>query len=269
MKACQLPLHSHDDFFLVSYPLSRLNNLNKRSMAATHYKVWSVGNPVGVGATASRFMGVASIAKCDLPGQPYIVANEFIVASLARAIRLPIPPSSLVTHESKSWHVSQNFNLAGENLPPANPNAIVTAFPKISWGIVLFDAWVANPDRHQSNLAFDQAGNTLQIFDHSHALFAQTGRAALETQSDKLGIGGHCLAPHLTSLNGMQEWADRIGAIPEFYIKETLADATELNIPQDVADWTVSYLLDRRGKLMDLVKAHKTVFCADVQALIA
>lgn len=214
-------------------------------------------------------MGVASIAKCDLPAQPYIVANEFIVASLARAIRLPIPPSSLVSHEGKSWHVSQNFNLSGENLPPANPAAIVTAFPEVSWGIVLFDAWVINPDRHTKNLAFDQLKNTLQIFDHSHALFAQTGKPALQNQSDMLGIGSHCLVSNLVSIDGMQEWADRINAIPEFYIRETLSDMTILNVDQSLADWTTAYLLERRGRLIDLVKANKAIFRAEVQALLA
>jgi hypothetical protein len=238
-------------------------------MPATHYKIWAVGNPVGEGATGSMYMGVASVAKCDLDSQPYIVANEYIVASLARAIRLPIPPSSLVSHDGKSWHVSQNFNLSGENLPPANPSAIVAAHPRLSWGIVLFDAWVVNTDRHNKNLSFDQTKDLLQIFDHSHALFAQTGRTVLENNLEKLGIGGHCLAPQLSDLDGMQEWADRIAAVPDYYIKETVADVIGINVPKELADWTADYLLNRRNRLVDLVKANITVFNAGVQALLA
>ncbi|MCB9654160.1 MAG: hypothetical protein H6729_08540 [Deltaproteobacteria bacterium] len=53
----------------------------------------------------------------------YVVANELIAEHLARALLLPIPPGFIIEHKGKPHYVSLNFNLSGEDLPPANPQA--------------------------------------------------------------------------------------------------------------------------------------------------
>jgi hypothetical protein len=89
-------------------------------MPATRYKIWSIGSPVGEGAMQSMHVGVAGLAKCALPAQPYAVVNELICGHLAHALLLPIPPGFIIEHEDKPYHVSLNFNLAGEDLPPVD-----------------------------------------------------------------------------------------------------------------------------------------------------
>jgi hypothetical protein len=47
---------------------------------------------------------------------------------------LPIPPSFLIEKEGKPHHVSLNFNLAGQSLPPVDAAAMVSAHPKLAVG---------------------------------------------------------------------------------------------------------------------------------------
>src|SRR5438128_655766 len=139
-------------------------------MPATSYKIWAMGAAVGQGAMASLHVGVAGVAKAANAGEPYAVASELICGYLARAVLLPIPPGFIIENAGVKHHVSLNFNLAGQALPPANAAAIVANHPSLAWGIVLFDVWVLNGDRHNGNIAYDQPSNRVQIFDHSHAL---------------------------------------------------------------------------------------------------
>src|SRR5260221_9910986 len=161
-------------------------------MSLTKYKIWSVGALVGNTATAPIHVGVSGIAKTSLPGLPHVVINEFIANQLAKAILLKTPDGFIIDKDSKPHYVSMNFNLAGHDLPPADPFAIVTAKPELSLGIVLFDAWILNNDRHPSNIAFDTSTNVVQIFDHSHSLFGSGDiKAHLEAQKDNPYLGGH------------------------------------------------------------------------------
>lgn len=230
-------------------------------MPATRYKIWQVGNPVGRGVTGSFHVGVAGIAKTAKDGPPPIVANELICSHLARAILLPIPPGFLIENEGTTCYVSLNFNLAGEDLPPADPAAIVAQHPRLACGIVLFDIWLLNGDRHRKNLAHDQATGRVQVFDHSHAFFIGTdGKAHLDKHRDHLGIRKHCLAGELRSFDGMREWSERIESIPEFYIRDVLAAAVEVGLPKTDKEYCTDYLLRRRDRLLKLVRDNRDCF---------
>jgi hypothetical protein len=39
------------------------------------------------------------------------------------------------------------FRAAGQALPPINPGVVASAFPDLSWGILLFDVLVMNHDK--------------------------------------------------------------------------------------------------------------------------
>lgn len=138
-------------------------------MTVAQYKIWARGVPVGQGATQSVHVGVAAIAKRNLSHQPYIVPNELICAQLAAACRLPVPPGFIVQHEGESAFVSMNLNLAGENLPPANVSAFVTAQPWLAWGIVLLALFAVAVD-------FDTATPSTREDKHArHGLPAASG----------------------------------------------------------------------------------------------
>jgi hypothetical protein len=157
-------------------------------MPATSYKVWAWGPPVGIGATGACYVGVAGVANKATAAEPFIVANEIFCNSIL------------------------DFNLAGQALPPVTASTIVAAFPRLSWGIILFDMLVMNGDRHGQNIAHDTATQKVQIFDHSHAFLRPQGdiAATLAANDGNLGFGGHCLAQEIDTFDGFDIWNERI-----------------------------------------------------------
>jgi uncharacterized tellurite resistance protein B-like protein len=232
-------------------------------MPATSYKVFQWGNRVGAGAMASVNVAVSGVAKTSTPELPLAVVNELICADLARAVRLPIPPSFLVhDKDAKPYHVSLNFHLSGEDLPPADAAAIATDFPELACGVILFDMWVCNSDRHASNIAYDKAMKQVTLFDHSHAfLHGQQGKTFLENLRSQPAIGGHCLASQIMKVDGFKTWQDRISAVPEFYIREAVQQTVGIGtMTADLAIFATDYLLDRRKRLPELIQAHRALF---------
>lgn len=226
-------------------------------MPVSRYKIKTWGDPVGRSALAPRHVFPAAIAKAASDANPYAVGNELLCNKLAQALGLPVPPGFISEEEDDLYFVALNFLLAGEDLPPANAPALVAAQPELTWGIILFDAWVVNGDRHNQNLAYDEDRGRVMIFDHSHAFFEGTrGRAGLEEAAVGLGIRNHCLAQEVTTVAGFDEWVERIGQLPEFLIEGAVRDAVECGLPQDDEEWCTEFLLDRRSRLRDLVMGH-------------
>lgn len=233
-------------------------------MLATRFKVWGWGGAVGQGAMASVRVGVAGVAKKANAGLPYVVASELLCANLARHILLPVPPSFVIQNDDGiPYHVSLNFALAGENLPPADAPAIAAALPSLAWGTVIFDIWVGNSDRHNGNLAFDSAKSALMLFDHSHAFIGGANvNAWLVGNAGQLGIGGHCLAPLVSDVQLISSWIERINAIPEFYIRGLLEECVTVGLPDAEVNGCLQHLLTRRQHLLALIKAHPANFPA-------
>lgn len=231
------------------------------TVAVSAYKIWAVGPKVGNSATAPIHVGVAGIAKSNAVGPPTTVSNELVCSRLASALLLPTPPGFLIQHNGSPHFVSLNFNLAGHTLPPANGASVVAAHAELSWGIVLFDMWILNGDRHSQNVAHDSTTNAVQIFDHSHALFAR-GRQQMIDNAALPGIGGHCIAPHLSSLFGLDGWYARINALPDFFVRTCVHDVADphFGVTKDEATYCVDWLLERRKKLKDIVFSNRNVF---------
>lgn len=234
---------------------------NGDAVAVSAYKIWAVGPRVGNSATNPLHVGVAGIAKSNVPGPPTTVANELVCSRLASVLLLPTPPGFLIDHNGSPHFVSLNFNLAGHSLPPVNGAEMVAAHPELSWGIVLFDMWILNSDRHSQNVAYDKSTNAVQIFDHSHALFAR-GRQQMTLNSALPGIGGHCIAQHLTSLAGLDVWCARIASLPDFFVRTSVKDVADpqFGVTPDDATFCADWLLDRRGKLKSIVLANQAAF---------
>ncbi len=231
-------------------------------MPLTNYKVWAVGNPVGIGVTQSINIGLAAIAKKATSTDPYIVSNETICNQIAQILLLPCPPGSLLIHENEQYFASLNFNIGGLTLPPADPSLIVDQHVNLSWGIILFDVLCMNADRHTGNISHDQSTNDLQIFDHSHAFVGSHGNVSdtLLARVDHLSIGGHCLAREISRVDGFDMWCDRIKAIPDFFIKGVVGNACGLGIPTSSVDECANALIQRRDQIEALVKNNLNSF---------
>lgn len=229
-------------------------------MPTTRYKVWAVGPPVGDGVTDSFYVQVQGIAKADLPGLPHVVANELICARLAAVLLLPVPSGFIIDHDGRAHYVSLNFNLSGHDLPPANTAALMAAAPRVGAGIIAFDAWIVNPDRHRWNIAFDTSTHGVQIFDHSHAFYSDAG-ANLSDHEDDLGFErSHCLANDLTSFDDLAWWCELIRIIPRHYIQAVINEAVDVGLPAGRVDYCVDFLVRRRDKLLDLFRRDRALF---------
>lgn len=231
-------------------------------MPPIFYKVHSTLSRVGDGATRPNYIAVVGVAKGASAGSPYVVANEIVCGALGRGLGLPIPPGFLVKENGEAYHVSLNFNLTADSLPPADPAALVAALPELAAGIVLFDAWVLNDDRHNKNLAFDTSTTQAVLFDHSHAFLGSgnNGRARLASLVGQPSLGGHCLKQHLTSAAAFPWWQARIMAIPEFWIRMAVEEASHVGLQREDVEYCVNYLLERRGRLIGLLRGNRALF---------
>ncbi|MBL7955408.1 MAG: hypothetical protein JNJ91_10240 [Flavobacteriales bacterium] len=231
-------------------------------MAATHYKIANWGDPVGEGVSDSQYINVTGIAKTNSPAEPNIVANEYICARLAAAVGLPVPPGFLVKKDDEPWFVSMDFNLAGDVLPPIIPQILLARKPELCAGIVLFDAWILNPDRHARNLAHDTTTDAVIIFDHSRALMPTDlpQRQYAEAMVDKPAIGAHCLGTILKDASTFKYWHQRILAVAEHQITDALNDAAEVGLEPGNVHFFRQYLLDRRQRLPKIVANNPGAF---------
>lgn len=230
-------------------------------MPATKYRIWQWGGPVKRGALGSYYVATAGVAKKATDDHPHAVSNELICGALARMLLLPVPPGFIVERDGTPYHVSLDFNLTGHALPPANPRRLVTEHPGLACGILLFDSWILNHDRHDENVAYDSGTKRVQLFDHSHALLpGRFNRDWLEYNEELLGIGDHCLKGEVVSLDGMQEWHDRIMAVPEYYIEAIVDSAVDVGLPRNEAESCKEFLFLRRERLLDLVSDHLQEF---------
>ena len=239
-------------------------------MPATQYKIWQMGNSVGSGATGAVHVGIHGIAKTNNGGIKNVVSNEFIRHALASIILLPIPVGFLMQDSGTTYYVSGNFQLSGEGLPPADSVAITSEQPSLSNGIILFDTWIMNGDRHTQNIAYDTTTKKIQIFDHSHALLGTQDNILNNWEQKKASpcLGGHCLSSLISNLDGMIEWYDRIINIPEYYIREVFKDGLSVEGNENISDDCSNFMLERRNNLLKILKQNaQSVFPQVPEAL--
>ena len=231
-------------------------------MPVTNYKVWGWGKPLGIGVTGASEVGIAGVAKKGTLTEPHIVANEVVCNALAHSLLLPCPPGATLDKAGETWFFSLDFNVAGHSLPPIIAGDIVADFPRLSWGIILFDSLVLNHDRHDRNISHDTSTNVVQIFDHSHAFIRTTGdvSATLAYSADKLCIGAHCLATEICDTDGMDNWLDRISQIPDYFIEGIVDQAAFVGLPPDKSDECKRFLKHRRSNLRTIVQANMASF---------
>jgi hypothetical protein len=121
------------------------------------YRIESLGEKLGASVSGTRHVYLRAVAKQNNPnGSAYCIPNELICGEIGRFIGLPIPPVAIVSlPDGKPYVASLDFNLTGHEPPPVDVDACVRLLPSLSTGLLLFDIWVANPDRHNGNFAVD------------------------------------------------------------------------------------------------------------------
>ena len=242
------------------------------------YRVVSLGRQVGIGIAGSQFVTLQAVAKVNGPNAHYCIPNELICGVIGRFLGLPVPPSAVIEAPGAPTPLlfaSLDFNLTGNALPPVDTADCFARLPDLSTGLLLFDALVANCDRHRANFAVDQLATParMNVFDHSHALFgyaAGQGRSRLAELRDRLGMSGgtrtggnrHCLIEVVSTDAHFGKWLDRISALPDFFIEETCKEPVGQGIAEEEANAAIEFLRYRRDHLRDIIDGGRHEFTA-------
>jgi hypothetical protein len=175
---------------------------------------------------------------------------------------LPCPPGALMQKDVDTYFFSLDFNIAGETLPPASASALVAKNPRLAWGIIVFDAFVTNGDRHPGNIAHDTGTDKIQIFDHSHAFVGPGGDIdqTLTARRNDLAIGCHCLAAEINTIDGRDDWINKVELVPNYFIEGLIVAACDCGIPPDKKDLLITFVKHRRDSLKTLFDASMNRF---------
>jgi hypothetical protein len=206
---------------------------------------------------------------------PFCVPNELICATIGRFLGLPIPPFAITHFDGRTYFSSLNFNSndTGDEPPPVNPAVCAQKLPWLCTGIVFFDILVANPDRHEKNLAVDDVDNPSQllVYDHDQALFGGGGDpfgiARLNTLWERSGITGGvvtggvecCLLQSIATVDYFDEWRDRVEDIPDWFVQDVCTEAIKVGIDKRQAQRASEFLVHRKRTIRELVQSCKYV----------
>jgi hypothetical protein len=199
-----------------------------------------------------------------------VLVNEFVAGELARLLELPVAPFKVVQFSSKEKHSNSLRSLHDTNsghqfcsqfiphsfgLPKNPPPKHLISNRKDIVGLIFFDYWIANKDRHRNNILLKPLPNGtyyVYLIDHSHCFpgnYLWT-KQSLQKGPKKLKsrLVHHWVASLLEDRYELEECIKKIMSIP----KEKIAHII-FSIPED---WEVSP--DERAALYHyLIKTQK------------
>lgn len=161
---------------------------------------------------------INTYARQNTASRPYGVVNDYIASRLGTFIGLPVPPGLLVKLSGDIYgYLSMAFGIKGDRLPPVIFDQFAIERPWDAWGIIAFDQWVANWDRHDENLAYAPSVG-VAVFDHDMALLARTPGSESQAcstlrQGRDLEVKAHSLAPHMLTSQYLDSWCERISTV--------------------------------------------------------
>lgn len=200
-------------------------------MEAGYYAINAIGSKVP-GASGAIEVQLSGIAKDDTT-EPYSVVNEYVCSRTAAAVGLPVPPGTIAkTTDGKNMFVSLLFTAGPTSLPAADPAELTADHPEIAAGIVAFDCWIGNWDRHAGNIAYVRGVSGVSVFDHGRTLLrTQKGAGVTEINNSRDEphlYPNHALLPHLSDLSLLKRWAERINLVAPESLKDACATAARL-----------------------------------------
>lgn len=218
------------------------------------YEVDFSGPPVGIGSTGARRCTIGAIAKFNQRGSTYCVANEFVASRLGIMLGLPIPHGVMVKDEEGRFsYLSLRVTGQDEAPPPVIPADLARDHPDLVAGIIVFDHWIANHDRHEENMAYVPGVWPPFFFDHANALLGGSdstfrGLRRLETAGLN-GLDNFCLEPFINDTSRFEPWITQIEGLSEVAIKTICQEASQSGLSVEESDALVAFLLRRRRTL--------------------
>ncbi len=228
---------------------------------AGFYEVDTWGDRVGAGATDPRYCTMGGVAKLNSEQLPFTVANEFICGRLGLVLGLPVTPGVVArTDDDRLAYIALRFGHKGERPPPVIASDVVADNPRESAGVIAFDTWVANPDRHAENLAYVRDLAPLTMFDHSHALFGYNAQGAaerLQSQRNQPLVEG-CLCEHVTAGSHFRGWSERIAGVHDDTIRDLCRSMlVPGGITADESEAAHAFLVHRKGRILEFLQQSK------------
>lgn len=215
-------------------------------------------------AAAPHYCTLGGIAKAnEPPDAPNVVFNEFVCARLAAMLGLPVPPGVLAKRDDGTLvFVSLRVGKKGDRPPPVIPARLIADHPDVAAGVVAFDCWVYNDDRHDENVAYLPTLGPPVVFDHDHALLGEmpTTPDELLARRDTPCVE-RCLPPEIESEEHFVPWCDQIAALDEGRIRGvcSLAAAAGVTTPE-LATAAGDFLVYRKDKVRGMLRASSDAF---------
>jgi hypothetical protein len=204
-----------------------------------------------------------------VPEHPTVAANEWIAAQLADALGLPVLDYRIVTMGGSLFFASTWMQK-----PTFMPAIDAETFQKCenrqrAYGVVVFDCWLVNRDRHSENLIVrtSRQGNRLMILnDHSHLLVSPSEPTKMsELQgSVKAPPAPFVWLPFLrdaiTDPSEIRQVLDQIDALSEDFIRSVVSGTPEQLL--STADQAIyaDFLVERRACLREVMQTGSAVF---------
>ncbi len=136
----------------------------------------------------------------------FVCFNEMLALELGGILDLPLANGfvisgiSIAGNDTPTSHLNFWSSMSvGEDLPPADCELMLIERPSDAFGILVFDAWIANNDRNETNLSFNSLKKDVLAFDHEQAICNQTGSHFLRSQQKSLScLEGHAIGYHFS-----------------------------------------------------------------------
>lgn len=225
-------------------------------MLSHRYKVWSWGSRISKDDDdwIKYRVGLTAIAKRHIE-TPYEAYNELVAMSLGRMLGLPIPIGFVMEHDGSVYYCSGHFSASGGEAPDADVEHLAANQRKIACGIVLFDAWICNTDRHAKNLFYDSDEGRVFLFDHGAALLSYSGQENLQQNEDTIVIHPD-FANEVFDFGDFNDWYDKLLRIPDFAITSASINAQSVGVTEIEAHAVSRFLIRRRSKLWSIFKEN-------------
>lgn len=251
-------------------PVNALSEPNSAALA-----VIDDYGPIGKGASEARSVlaenGEEYIIKGPslVPEHPTVGANEWIAARLADALGLPILDHRIVAMGTELFFAS-----GWMQKPTFYPAIDGEIFRRCenrdrAYGVVVFDAWLINKDRHGANLVVRNSrnGNHLMILnDHSHLLVSPLGPSKIADlmgcvdQPPQSFITLPFIRDYITDPSEIRAVLDQIEALSETRIRAAVnSTPTKLLSMTDQGIYG-DFLVERRALLREVMQNGSAAF---------
>lgn len=185
------------------------------------------------GATDPSLGTAVVIVKSADEMHRWLVLNEFVSQRLAVIVGLPVPAGDLgvLSEDSTIPWVQLIVSSDSIVLPPGDLADAYTQLPLAVIGMLVFDTWICNDDRHEKNVIYSEEQG-LWLIDHDRTIAGSTPDDLTTALDRRVGATPKLLVLDTTpglrasiSTDMVGEWIARIRAVPTAAIRNVTEEA--------------------------------------------